>query len=127
MLDAFLAADAVPLSFAELRVIRPAEWPSVRFSGNPASQLLDCQWWVDQVLTAAQQRLPVRPPDQEPRSIVVWRKDRAVLYRVLDDPEQTALRLIRGGAEFETACEFMAAQIGDAVATRAILQKTPTR
>lgn len=44
LLEVFLAADAVAISFDELRAVPPSAWASLRFRAHPASRVLECEW-----------------------------------------------------------------------------------
>lgn len=122
LLEVFLGADAVAVSFDELRAVPPSAWASLQFRGHPASRVLDCEWRVDQVLCSVEKALPIRPPLRQRESIAVWRKDDAVRYRVLSDLERLALGLIRSGTQFESVCQSVPSRRGDRKVPTAIIE-----
>jgi hypothetical protein len=116
LVEVFLSPDRNPLTVDELRTIPPREWPALRIAIHPAIRLLDCQWRVDELLSAVEREQFVPRPIRERRSIIVWRKDCDVSYRALGDVERRALANVRCGNEFKLVCESIAAESGEAAA-----------
>jgi hypothetical protein len=110
--DVFLAPDASPLGFAELRAIPTDKWGSLQIGCHPAARLIDCRWRVDEVLQAVHRGHSIHVPSHEPSSILVWRKNNAVNYRAIAGLELTAFRMIYNGNEFQAACEAVAVHGG---------------
>ena len=115
LVDVFLAPDASPLGFVELRAIPPEKWGSLQMGCHPAVRLVDCRWRVDKVLQAVYRGHSVHMPSHEPGSIIVWRKNCTVNYRAITGLELTAFRMICSGNEFQSICEAVAAHSGGAV------------
>jgi hypothetical protein len=126
LVEVFLELDRSPLTVDELRAIPAEEWPSLRIAIHPAIRLLDCEWRVDELLGAVEQKRFVPAPVCGRRSIIVWRKDCDVSYRALGDVERRALANIRCGNEFKLVCEAIAAESGEAAAP-ALMSKMLSR
>ncbi len=118
-LEVFHAPDAAPLAAAAMRAVAPPDWPAVMLRTQPALEILDCAWKVDEVARAVEARRAWSEPQQAPVSILVWRQNFQVYYRELDQTEVAALRVARDGASFAAICEAAAgaAPQGDAVET----------
>jgi hypothetical protein len=108
--EVFLAPECEPLDRALLREIPVDAWGSLQVAAHPASQLLDCEWRVDEVLSAVERAQPVAAPTRQEAPILVWRTNCAVSYRALGGVERTALEVIRRGERFEIVCEAIAAK-----------------
>jgi putative DNA-binding protein len=125
LVETFLGPDQKPLTFDELRAISPQKWPSLRIDMHPAIRLLDCEWRVDEVLSAIERGQSVAPV-REQTPILVWRKDGDVRYRAVDDFERTAFATIRRGVEFKMVCEAIGAEVGE-IAAPALTSKMLSR
>ncbi len=122
LIEVFLGPDDKPLGFDDLRAITPERWQGLRIGAHPAVAVLECGWQVDEVLRAVEQGQPFQPPIQEPRSILVWRKNHEVYYRALDEVEQSAFEMIRRGSEFGAVCEAIAAETSESTAPATMSQ-----
>jgi Putative DNA-binding domain len=111
--EVFLAPECEALDRTLLTEIPVDDWASLRIAAHPASQLLDCGWRVDEVLSAVQRGQSVAAPTRQAASILVWRKHCAVSYRALDATEAAALEVVRPGERFEVVCEAIAARCGE--------------
>jgi hypothetical protein len=116
VVEVFLGPDRSPLTVDELRTIPAHKWPSLRIAIHPGIRLLDCEWRVDELLSAVERKRFIPAPIRERRSIIVWRKDCDVSYRALGDVEWRALANVRCGNEFKLVCEAIAAESGEAAA-----------
>jgi hypothetical protein len=116
VVEVFLGPDRNPLTVDELRTIPAQQWATLRIAMHPAIRLLDCEWRVDELLSAVGREQFVSAAVRERRSIIVWRNSCDVSYRALDDVERRALANIRCGNEFKLVCEAIAAESGDAAA-----------
>jgi hypothetical protein len=116
VVEVFLGPDRSSLTVDELRTIPAQQWATLRIAMHPAIRLLDCEWRVDETLSAVEREQFVPAPVRERRSIIVWRKDCDVSYRALADVERRALANVRCGNEFKLVCEAIAAESGEAAA-----------
>lgn len=80
-LEAFDAADAAPLTAADLQRIPADQWPALVLKLHPSVQLVD--------------------HDHQ----LVWRQGLDVVHRVADDVEWRLMTQIRSGHEFAVLCE----------------------
>lgn len=108
IIEVFHAPDTDPLDAASLRVISPADWPTFMLRTSTALAILDCEWAVNEVLPAIEEKREWSPPRHTPTSILVWRQTSQVHYRELDVGERDALRMSRDGASFAMICEAVA-------------------
>ena len=118
IIEVFHAPDADPLDAATLRVISPVDWPTFILRTSTALAILDCEWGVNEVVRAIEEKRKWSPPKHTPISILVWRQNFQVHYRELDVGESDALHMSRGGASFAVICEAVA---------RAAPKKDPVR
>jgi hypothetical protein len=114
-LESFHATDAKSLDADAMRAIPPAEWPALRMRAHPAMRLVESAWRVDRVLRAVEDDVTWHPPDREPVTIVVWRREARVAYRAAETAEREALRLasVDGGTTFAVICEAIATTAGE--------------
>jgi hypothetical protein len=117
IVEVFLAPDAIPLSLEELRLTPPSEWPSIRLGLHPAVQLLACDWRVDDLLRATEERGAVGLALHKSNTIMVWRKKYAC-HRALEEVELNALAALCWGEEFVLACERIAAPSEEVTTTK---------
>jgi hypothetical protein len=110
LVDVFLAPDADPLTFDQLRAIPPHRWFSLEISAHPAVQVLECDWRVDTILRAVENHQTPEPALQERASILISRTNCEVNYRALDAFERRALEVISRGASFGAFCEAIATE-----------------
>jgi hypothetical protein len=113
ILEVFLGPDARPLSVEAMKGIPAAQWPSVRITAHPALQMINSEWWVNEILRVVESERPLPEPKHERQTILVWRNNYSVNYRPLDDLEQSALSMIRSGYPFGAMCEAVALRGGD--------------
>jgi hypothetical protein len=109
-LDIFHAPDASALDSATMRQVAPHEWPSMVMKAHPASRILETKWRVDEILHAIETGEPWGEPAAGPASIIVWRQNSRVSYRVVDRAERAALEMVRDGASFASICEAISAE-----------------
>lgn len=108
LIDVFHAPDAVALDSAAMRAVPPSEWGRVRMRLHPATRILDCEWRVADVLSAAENGGEITKPAHQPASILVWRRNCQVFHRELDDVERRALQVVSRGGSFSRICEQVA-------------------
>jgi hypothetical protein len=108
-LEIFHAADASVLDGSTMREIPPHEWPTMVMRRHPATCVLNLQWRVDELLSAVENGEPWREPEPCSNSLLVWRQNSKVNYRVLQREERAGLELAGQGATFESICEAVGA------------------
>ncbi len=116
LVDAFDAADADPLSADALRAVDPETWGSLRFTFQPALQLLSFEFPVSSLQAACTggKTWDTAEISNDACQVLVWRRDERVLHRaVVDRLEFVALECGLAGRTFAEICERIAAKIGD--------------
>ena len=109
-LEIFHAPDATALDAATMRHLAPHEWPGMIMRAHPASRILDTNWRVDEILHAIETGETWSEPEGAPASIIVWRQNSRVNYRVVERAERAGLEMARDGAAFASICEAISAE-----------------
>jgi hypothetical protein len=105
----FDAADAEPLSLAELRSIPPADWPTLGFRRVPASLVIESAWPVHRIWAEAETWGNARlKPVPEPTIVRVWREERGVSHAAMGAAELRALRALDRGETLAALCAAVA-------------------
>ena len=116
LVDAFDAADADPLPADALRAVDPEAWGSLKFTFQPALQLVALEWPVRRLRDACEAG---EAWDSEAEILaeacptLVWRCDERVLHRTALPVEFAALQLALEGRSFAEICERIAAHVGN--------------
>jgi hypothetical protein len=123
MSEAFDAADATPLTRADLAELPAEQWPQLRLEPVPAARRLDLAWpvgslrraWREEDDAGLEPSAAAAPVDlrPEPRRLLIWRHEDIVSQRALADDEADAFDAIVGGASFGALCERIADTAGD--------------
>jgi hypothetical protein len=116
--EVFDAPDAAPLVHADV-VALADRLPELVLAWIPAAVLVPLAWAVDDLWSAIEDDQPSFEPACEPRVVRVWRRDRAVLHRTLDDDEVELARGLASSARFADACELLGRIHGDDASPRA--------
>jgi hypothetical protein len=104
-LEVFDAPDDDCATMADLAVVPPDTWPSLRFSMIPAIRTLRAQFPVHQLWSDG--KSPDMPPVET--SLRIWRKNGfQVLHAPMDERESAALDRMVSGEPFATICETFA-------------------
>ena len=116
---AFDAADATPLSAADLAAVGAERWPSLVFEPVPSVQLLPMQWSVEPVWRALQSSpddglATPEPPQAHEHALLVWRAGLDNRWRSLDTAQAALLRAMLDGCCFSDLCTLAAGQVGEA-------------
>jgi Putative DNA-binding domain len=126
-LEIFHAPDAPVLDAATMRQAPPHEWPRIVMKAHPASRILETKWRVDKTLHAIEVGEPWSDPESGPASVIVWRQNSKVNYRVMDRAERAALEVARAGAAFESICEVISAEADGDEDPAALINRLLTR
>ena len=111
IIEAFHAVDAEVLEETSLRALAPQSWAILRIQLHPAAQILDLGWRVDALMPAIKEGRQWEPPEHAPTTILVWRQEWQVRYRVLEPGEGAALRTAAPGADFASVCAILADEL----------------
>jgi hypothetical protein len=113
LIEAFHAADAIPLRAAELAAIAPEAWPAITLATHPSVRLVCCRWSVGEILRAFEAYRDAGdppPPDALPApapapvTYLVWRQEEITYFRALEAAESAALQTAAAGATFADIC-----------------------
>ena len=102
--EAFDAADAVPLGRDDLAGLAPEAFPRLRLGLVPSACVIELATNADDVWDAIEQDAPVPPGQQASRTVLVWRRELTVIHRTLDPDEAPAIRRMMHGADFGDVC-----------------------
>lgn len=94
--------------------------PGLVLAWVPSSVVVPLAWTVDDLWSAIEDGAPTAEPVAEPRVVLVWRRDVAVLHRTLDADEALLAPRIAQGAMFSDACGLLGELHGDAASARAV-------
>jgi hypothetical protein len=113
LLEVFQAADADVLKIEDMRRIPPALWPEFAVRTVPALAIIDCRWRVDELLrelesNSSDDRELEAKLANERITILVWRKNSRVHYRVAKPVERSPLMAARSGAQLASIYEAVA-------------------
>ena len=106
---AFDAADATPLSDAELAAVDPADWPTLRFEFHPSMQRLRLDTNAPTLFKALSDEIDCPAPTRlrQPQQWLIWRQELTPRYRSLPDDEAAALGTLVAQGTFGDACETL--------------------
>jgi hypothetical protein len=115
---AFDAADAAPLTTADLAAIAPDAWPAQRFALHPSVQLITLNWHVEPLWHSLTDTPDADTCAPEPGThrLRVWRHDLECHWRTLTESEAQALHALAhgvtngatNGATFSEVCDAFA-------------------
>jgi hypothetical protein len=105
LIESFHAVDATSLDRAAVQSIPPDEWPDLMLVLHPATRVLRLQWRIEEILRAVEQNELLPEVLGAPVTLVVWRRQAQVFYRVAEPAEETALNLIEQRCDFGAVCE----------------------
>jgi hypothetical protein len=113
LLEAFDAADAIPIKSGELAAVAPDLWSELRFTLAPSLRVLEAAAAVDEIWKAATEGQAIPSVDRAPTALRVWREGFDVLYRKLESLELEVLRAVARGELFGEICEAAGRIAGD--------------
>jgi hypothetical protein len=110
---AFDAADAAPLSTAELASATPDRWPSLRFEFHPSVRILVLATNAPSLFKALadNEAAPAPAALHEPAAWLIWRQTLVTRFRSLDQAEHAALAASLSGGSFEYMCDALCATL----------------
>ena len=115
--DVFDAADESVVARESLTSLAPEEFGSLVLRLGPWVLTRSFEYSVDRIWASATRgEEPVLDETADGASVLIWRKDEAVLHRRIEPREEAALALLRRSIRFEDLCEWAAAEIGDSEA-----------
>jgi hypothetical protein len=123
MTDVFDAADATPLTHAELSRVSPPQWAALRFAWHPSVRRLALEWNAPQIWQAliAEAERPQASWSAAPVEWLLWRQGLTTYFRSLGASEAAMLDAARNGWPFGELCELLCTELGEeqAVSTAA--------
>lgn len=125
---AYDAADASPVTHAELARVPPDEWATLRFGPAPdvrrvatTTNALDVRHDALERADSTDDTATALPAAHTPaRTWLVWRAGLDPRFRALDDAEAAAFDQCAGGASFGEFCEALQHAHGDAALLQAV-------
>lgn len=118
-IEVFDGGDAVPLAQDTVAALGEA-LPELVLAWVPSSVVVPLAWTVDDTWSAIEDGEPHAEPTEEPRVVLVWRRDVAVLHRTLDADEARLAPRIADGARFADVCGILGEIHGDDATARAV-------
>jgi len=105
---AFDAADAQPVSVAEMLALQPAEWPALQFVMHPSLHLLALHWNVEPLWSAltADENAQTDPPEELPHHLLIWRVGHQTQWRSVEPTEALLLMAALAGQTFTQLSEI---------------------
>ena len=115
--DAFDAADRPVLAREALALLAPEKFGSLALCLGPWAQLCAFEHPVDRfwALATRGEKVIAEAPTRS-TSLLVWRKDEAVVHRRVEPLEEAALTLLGLGTRFDSLCEWAATETGESEA-----------
>ena len=111
--DAFDAADADPLTAADLSALPAERWPELRFTLHPSFHPVVSEWPVQEVRDRTDRQEAVVDPEPRATRLGVWREGLVVRHRELSAVELSAVDAVQSGASFAAVCATAAELTGD--------------
>lgn len=106
--EVFDAGDAAPLTRAALAEVPAEAFPALVLALVPACEIVALGWSVDDAWTAIEDGATPPEPAAVARTVLAWRRDRAVLHRTLDPDEAAVLPLLVAGTTLADVAERIA-------------------
>ena len=119
--EVFDGPDAAPLGHAEAAALGD-QLAELVVAWVPSSAVVELGWTVDELWSAIEDEQPLPEPlaVAARRTVLVWRRDVAVLHRTLDPDEAELAPQVARGARFAEVCEVLGALHGEAASARAV-------
>jgi hypothetical protein len=115
MTEVFDAADATPLTHAELSRVSPPQWAALRFAWHPSVRRVALEWNAPQIWQAlsADAERPQASWSAAPVEWLLWRQDLTTYFRSLGASEAAMLDAARNGWPFGELCELLCTELGE--------------
>lgn len=117
--EVFDGRDATPLAQDEVAALGD-ELPGLALAWVPSSVVVPLAWTVDDLWSAIEDGTDTVEPVAEPRVVLVWRRDVAVLHRTLEADEAQLAPQLASGARFSEICSVLGELHGDEASARAV-------
>lgn len=110
MSEAFDAADATPLTHADVADIAPERWPAMRFEMIPSFRLIQVDWAVEALWHALNQdeNAETDAPEACRHRLIIWRRGLDTHWRAPDSTEALGLAVILNKGSFADCCAALA-------------------
>jgi hypothetical protein len=118
-IEVFDGPDAAPLTQDEVAALGD-ELPGLVLSWVASSVVVPLAWSVDDLWSAIEDEQAFSEPTPEPRVVLVWRRDVAVLHRTLDADEGRLAPQIAAGTRFSEICAVLGEIHGEEASARAV-------
>jgi hypothetical protein len=122
---AFDAADIEPLGEADLVDVAPQDWAALGFVFHPSLTLLKLEWAVEPIWRAVTKDQDDNEISETPEpladrhTLLIWRQQLEAKWRIVDEKEALALKMVGEGKCFGELCEVLAAD-GDGAGAAAV-------
>jgi len=115
---AFDAADAPPLTVAQLLATAPSAWPAMRLTPHPSLRLTPLEWAVEPLWRALSEdaEAETAPPVRRRHHLLSWRVDQQTQWRSAEALEVELLEVVAAGGSFADICQRASALQGDEAA-----------
>ncbi|WP_137935809.1 DNA-binding domain-containing protein [Chitinivorax sp. B] len=115
MTEAFDAANAQPLTLAEMINIPPDDWANLYFRFHPSVRRLNLKTNIPPIWKAvsAEEAIPVSESSSRPTGWLIWRRGITSYYRSLAAAEADALDNAQSGLNFGDICQELCAFVSD--------------
>jgi hypothetical protein len=115
--DVFDVADGIVLTRASLASLAPEQFGSLFLCLGRWTRLRAFEYPVDRIWASVNRGEEFNPEETvSATSVLVWRKEEAVLHRRVEKLEESALALVGRGIRFDDLCEWAATEIGESEA-----------
>jgi hypothetical protein len=116
--EVFDGPDAEPLTQADV-IAQGTQLPELVLRWVPSSIVVPIAWAIDDLWSAIEDDQDPGDPARTSRTVLVWRRDIAVLHRTLDPDEAQLAPAISRGVSFAEVCEVLGAIHGEDAGPRA--------
>ncbi len=115
MATVFDAADANPVSLAEIGAIPPDAWENMRFEIHPAATCLELNWNVIEIWQALSEDQTPNEPQESPAPVtwLLWRQDYQTQFCSLSAAEAWAVHSLFEERTFGEICEGLCQWIAE--------------
>jgi hypothetical protein len=105
--DVFDDADCAVLTAAHLGSVGAEDVAALPLHAVPASRLLRLAHGAHLIWRAVDRAQPIPAVEAQPTLVLVWRQERAIFHRALEDDESEAAARIVTGTTFGAICELL--------------------